>query len=132
MRDSKPIKDREFPKDRNLVEDRIVSFAAEMHEKRVDNLARIDAAIEALKSAEKTSGIVLVRGIFLSVSRLLGAVKVPSLLLCDIELQAHAYPAHDYSAILLHRACIGLCWRVESPRSENEWNVTGGPRSVRV
>lgn len=70
--------DRTFAMDRNLTEDHIVSFTAQIHEKRAGTLLRIDAAIEALKSAEKTSGIAPVCDILVAVSHLLEKVKVPS------------------------------------------------------
>lgn len=70
--------DRTFAMDRNLAEDHIVSFTAQIHEKRVGTLSRIDGAIEALKSAEKTSGIAPVCDILVAVGHLLEKVKVPS------------------------------------------------------
>lgn len=70
--------DRTFTVDRNLAEDHVVSFVAQIHEKRVGTLSRIDGAIEVLKSAEKASGIAPVCDILVAVSLLLEKVKVPS------------------------------------------------------
>lgn len=67
-----------FTVDRNPAEDHIVSFVAQIHEKRVGTLSRIDGAIEVLKSAEKASGIAPVCDIFVAVGHLLEKVKVPS------------------------------------------------------